>query len=167
MPSIPKRARLRDAARCRASHAALIERLRDSLAEGHGLRAAAAQVGLPLKKVQRLLAENESLREAYEQARDLRNELLADDAVVLADTLADASNAGLKLRIDVRKWRVSLDRKDGKSATTEKDKNAETLERLQRALERVRKREKQERDQRPAVEDKPYESDADERPGAT
>ena len=143
MTSIPKRARLRRAERNRASRAALIERLCAALAEGHSLRAAAARAGMAFKNARRVFAENANVREAYEQARALRAELVADDAVALADRLADSSHAGLKLRIDVRKWRAAL---GARAERKPPEKNAavqEQAERLQRALERTKNREEE------------------------
>ncbi len=116
-----------------------IERIGALIAQGYTLSAIAGKRGLPdIETVRHWFAENAKLREAYEQARDLRNELLAEDAVALADTLADANPASLKLRIDARKWRAGLNRKDGKKEQ-KNGRDPDFADRLQRALDRARK----------------------------
>lgn len=110
------------------------------IAQGYTLPAIASRRGKPdIETLRRWLAESEQLQDAYDKARDRRNELLADDAVALADTLADANNAGLKLRIDARKWRATLNRKDGKEKRTGAWPPPDLAERLQRAHERIAK----------------------------
>jgi hypothetical protein len=136
---------LSGAERQQRSYEARMERVAALIAQGHTLANIAHRRGLPsVTTLRQLCAENAKLREAYDQARDRRNEQLADDAVALADTLADTGPAGLKLRIEARKWRVAIDRKDGKKPPDNAQKKAalrEETERLQRALERVKHRE--------------------------
>ena len=130
--------------RHRLSEEVRIVRVSSLIAQGYTLTAICRKPGQPnIETLRHWLAENEKLRDAYEQARDLRNEQLADDAVALADTLADANNAGLKLRIDARKWRAGLNRKDGKK----EDKNRpdpDFAARLQRAIDRGRQHREEE-----------------------
>ena len=125
----------------RSQHSREIEMARVGalIAQGYTLPAIARKRGLPnVDTLRHWLAENEKLRDAYEQARDLRNEQLADDAVALADTLADTNNAGLKLRIDARKWRAGLNRKDGKKED-KKGRDPDFADRVQRMIDRGRK----------------------------
>lgn len=127
------------AARRQHSKQVRIERIGALIAQGYTLSAIARKRGLPnIETVRHWFAESESLREAYEQARDLRNELLAEDAVALADTLADANPATLKLRIDARKWRAGLNRKDGKKEQ-KNGRDPDFADRVQRMIERGRK----------------------------
>ena len=130
------------------------------ISHGTPLYAITRQRGLPnIATLRRWLVEDTDLRKTYEEARDLREEYSADDAVMLADALADTNSTGLRLRLDARKWSARLnrkDRKDGTSTAKEKQERVETLERLQRALERVRKREEEEASRRPVPsEEKP------------
>jgi hypothetical protein len=110
------------------------------IAQGYTLPAIARKRGRPdIETLRHWLAENDTLRDAYDKASDLRNELLADDAIVLADALADANNAGLKLRIDARKWRAALNRKDKKKNGRNDGPPPDLAERIQRANERAEK----------------------------
>jgi hypothetical protein len=133
--------------RCRA---AMLARVGDLISHGTPLYAIAQQRGLPnLATLHRWLAENADLRKAYEEAGALREDYAADDAVMLADTLAEANNTGLRLRLDARKWGLSVHRKDRKDGSAARKAGIrEQTERLVRALERVRKSEEEEIRQR-------------------
>jgi hypothetical protein len=116
------------------------ERVCGLLRQGHALRAIAARKRMPtLDTLTRWLTEDSAFRADYDRAREAQREIFADDVVALADALAGSSAAGLKLRIDARKWRVALMDKQT-AAKGKKDRGGppdDLIERLEEAERRI------------------------------
>lgn len=117
------------------------ERVCALVCQGVGLREIVARAGMPtLETLQRWLKEDEDFRLSYASACKFQRRVLSDDLVVLTDAIASPDNAGLKLRMDARKWRVGELRQDedkGGGAKTP-DFDVEVTARLQEALDRVK-----------------------------
>lgn len=117
------------------------ERVCALVCQGVALREIAARAGMPtLETLYRWLREDEDFRLGYASACKFQRRVLSDDVVVLTDAIASPDNAGLKLRTDARRWRVSEFRqdedKDGGAKTPDFD--VEVTARLQEALDRVK-----------------------------
>jgi len=117
------------------------ERVCALIRQGVALRAIAARADMPtLDTLDRWLREDVAFRLGYASARKLQSAVLSDDLVILTDAIASPDNAGLKLRMDARKWRVGELRQDedkGGGAKTP-DFDVEVTARLQEALDRVK-----------------------------
>lgn len=116
------------------------ERVFALIRQGHALSDIAAREGMPtLDTLQRWSTENAAFRTQYERTRQFQSDILADQVVAMADLITLADSEGLKLRIEARKWRVAMIRKDrpapGAPAAEPSD---DTVARLQRALDRIR-----------------------------
>jgi putative ubiquitin-RnfH superfamily antitoxin RatB of RatAB toxin-antitoxin module len=107
--------------------------------QGHGLRAIAAREGMPtLDTLTQWLVEDSDFRARYERACHAQREVFAGDVVTLADAIAESDLAGIKLRIDARKWRVGVLGKDvGNDAAAMVGVDNDVIERLQAAADRI------------------------------
>ena len=73
------------------------------ISEGRSLRSFCQGEGAPHKTtVLRWLKEHDEFREAYQVARELQADMLADEVIDIADQADDANIA--RLKIDARKW---------------------------------------------------------------
>lgn len=95
--------------------------------EGFDLRAIAAEDGLPrLETLERWLASDGALSEAYARAEEARFDRFIDDTIALADANTGNRPADIKLRIDTRKWCVAMMRerlRDSEAAAEPKAKD--------------------------------------------
>ncbi|HTI86323.1 MAG TPA: hypothetical protein VL966_06945 [Alphaproteobacteria bacterium] len=106
--------------------------------QGLGLREIAERPGMPtLDTLMRWIDEEELFRGPYERARQTQSEIFADDVVTLADALAAGDFDGLKLRIDARKWHVTLTRKSMRTVADDGPVDDETIRRLGEAAENL------------------------------
>jgi transcriptional regulator with XRE-family HTH domain len=119
------------------------ERVSELICQGYTLREIAARAGMPtLSTLQHWYSENETFRAYYVRVRQFQREVLADDIMAIADAFNVIDRADRKVSIDARESRIDQINKTHPEAAGAAAFNAhETLERLQRALERVRKRE--------------------------
>lgn len=121
--------------RCRKLAA---ERVCALVRQGCALRDIAAREGMPtLETLSGWLADDSEFRARYERARQVQSEIFGDDVVRLADAVADSDLAGIKLRIDARKWRVGVIGKDDGGGAGLAGLDAEMIERLEAAAVRV------------------------------
>jgi hypothetical protein len=106
---------------------------------GYALSAIAARTGMPsIDTLCGWLSENDDFRERYDAARGHRREKFADEVVALADTVAGQSAAGMRLRLDARKWRVALMDKEAAGKNTDADAHKdEFVARLREAEARI------------------------------
>lgn len=109
-PRRTPRAPLPPAERHRRSREALIRRTLALAVEGVSLAGIARRAHMPRRStLERWLAEDGALRAAYDAACRLAPEVMADDVVALADSVAPgprlrARIAAARLKIEARKW---------------------------------------------------------------
>lgn len=82
-----------------------IQRVIDLMLDGNSLKAATKKCGLDVFKFQRLLAKDREAALAYARAVEIRADILADEALEIADTEEDAAKA--RNQIGVRQWLAS------------------------------------------------------------
>lgn len=82
-----------------------IEAILDAILDGQSMREALATHGLSAHAFQKRLAQDRSAALAYARALEIRADLLADEALHIADTNTDAALA--RNQIDIRKWLAS------------------------------------------------------------
>ncbi|MGE5537321.1 MAG: hypothetical protein ACM30I_01795 [Gemmatimonas sp.] len=106
--------------------------------QGFGLREIARRPGMPtLDTLTRWITEEDAFRVEYDRARQTQTEVYADDVVALADAVADGDLAGVKLRVDVRKWHVVLTRGAARPGGDKGLVDEEVLRRFAAATERL------------------------------
>jgi hypothetical protein len=93
-------------------------RVRALVSEGYDLTAIAAHDGLPsADTLRRWLTERDDFRAHYERSRPAREDKWTADIVALVDSLAGEKRSGVRLRVEARKWRLAMLRKDALKAT--------------------------------------------------
>jgi len=84
---------------------ALIQNIIERILNGSSLKDAAKECGIDVFKFNRMLQGDKQAAQAYARAVEIRADLLADEALQIADTENDAAKA--RNQIQVRQWLAS------------------------------------------------------------
>jgi len=90
---------------CVSDSQAITDRVISQILDGAQLKAAVKSVGLTHQSFFRLLAKDKAAAAAYARAQEIRADILADEALHIADSEDDAAKA--RNQITVRQWLAS------------------------------------------------------------